>query len=148
MGENPTAIDTGDLRDLDAWAPGGGQGNFDFVVYRNVIGAPASGQITFVNKLTGDSVKSTAITSFSVNSNQATFGGTCTNSKTPLLPCTFRSRSRTTATPARTATRSASPASASLPNQGTLTRRQHLRSPPQLVSSTPHAYNERKPDRP
>jgi hypothetical protein len=90
MGTDPTAVDLEDVHDLDSWAPGGGQASFDFVTYRNWTGAPPSGRISYYNKLTGDDIKSTAITSFSINGTQASFGGTCINNKAPILPCTFQ----------------------------------------------------------
>jgi hypothetical protein len=91
LGQDPTAIDTGDLlADPDSWAPGGGNSNFGFVAYRQTTGALPNGQFLYQNKLTGDIVKSLTITSFAVTNNQATFGGTCKNDKTPLLPCTFQ----------------------------------------------------------
>ena len=90
MGTDPTAVDLEDVHDLDSWAPGGGQSSFEFVAYRNLKGGLPSGRISYVNKLTGDSIKSTAITSFSINETQASFGGTCINNNAPVLPCTFQ----------------------------------------------------------
>jgi hypothetical protein len=76
----------------DPWASNGGKANFGF----NVFSRPNSqtntqtirGHLNYLNKLTGEHVKSVAITSLVVNplTRTATFRGTCTNNG---LPCTF-----------------------------------------------------------
>ncbi len=77
----------GDLDpDADAWASDGGKANFGFNVFRKTSTGTLRGQLNYLNKVTGEHVKSVEIMTFEVTGNTATFSGTCTNNG---LPCTF-----------------------------------------------------------
>jgi hypothetical protein len=72
--------------DPNAWASDGGKANFGFNVYKKRNTGMVRGSFNYLNKVTGEHIKSVTITSFSVSGNTATFGGTCSNNG---LPCNF-----------------------------------------------------------
>lgn len=72
--------------DRDAWAADGGKANFGLNVFRKTVGGAVRGNLNYVNKITGDKVKSVQILTFSISGNTATFSGSCTNNG---QPCTF-----------------------------------------------------------
>ena len=88
---------------------------------RSQTGAMPKGNLNYLNKLTNDHVKSVAITYFSVTGTSATFGGTCTNDKTPLLPCTFEVTIQDNGTPGNGHDTFSISGIGFVPNQGTLT---------------------------
>jgi len=122
LGTDPSAPDYGDtMHDPDDWAPGGGKANFGFVVDRKNTGDVPKGHLTYQNKLTGDNVKSVTITHFSIAGNTASFGGTCTNSNLPLLPCTFEVTVQDNGTPGKDRDTFSISGLGFTANQGTLT---------------------------
>jgi hypothetical protein len=70
----------------DAWASDGGKANFGFNVYRKSSTGILRGNLNYVNKVTGEHVKSIQFLTFTVTGNTARFTGNCTNKG---LPCTF-----------------------------------------------------------
>jgi hypothetical protein len=70
----------------DAWASDGGKSNFGFNVYRKTSTGTLRGNLTYLNKVTGEKVKSIIVRTFTVTGNTARFTGDCTNNG---LPCTF-----------------------------------------------------------
>ena len=72
--------------DPDAWASDGGQSNFGFNVYRKSSTGMLRGNFNYLNKVTGEHVKSVQILTFTVTGNTARFTGNGTNNG---VPCTF-----------------------------------------------------------
>jgi hypothetical protein len=71
----PLAVDP----DLEAWASDGGKSNFGFVVYKKWATGPVQGQFNYLNKVTGEHIKSVMINTFEIIGNTAKFSGTCKN---------------------------------------------------------------------
>jgi hypothetical protein len=78
----------GDDDDWDSDSDGGVFSNFGFNVYRKSATSPVRGNLNYLNKTTGEHVKSVTFDpTFTISGNSATFSGTCTNNG---LPCTFQ----------------------------------------------------------
>jgi hypothetical protein len=73
-------LDSGsDDDDWDSDSDGGVKSNFGLNVYRKSSMSTIRGNLNYLNKTTGEHVKSVQITSFQIMGNTATFSGTCTN---------------------------------------------------------------------
>jgi hypothetical protein len=78
----------GDADDWDSDSDGGVYSNFGFNVYRKSATSPVRGNLNYLNKTTGEHIKSVTFDpTFTISGNSATFSGTCTNNG---LPCTFQ----------------------------------------------------------
>ena len=84
----PLDLESGeDDDDWDSDADGGVSANFGFNVYRKNITSPIRGKFNYLNKSTGEHVKSVTIDTLSISGNTAMFSGSCTNNG---VPCTFQ----------------------------------------------------------
>ena len=83
--ESFTGLDSGD-DDWDSDSDGGVTANFGFNVYRKDALSPVRGHLNYLNKATGEHVKSVTVDTLTITGNTATFSCTCTNNG---VPCTF-----------------------------------------------------------
>lgn len=64
----------------------GGTANFGFITHAESTSGPIAGNLQYVNKASGATVRSVSFTTLVISGNMATFSGTCTNNG---APCTF-----------------------------------------------------------